>query len=82
MSAEFLSIKEFASLIKVHPNTVRRSIKKGKLNAFRVGEGCKAIYRIPLTEINRLAIMNMETVMNSLIDQKMNAIAMNKVDKL
>ena len=82
MSTDFLSIKEFAFLIKVHPNTVRRSIKKGRLNAFRVGEGCKAVYRIPLTEINRLAILNMETVMNSIIDQKMITLAENKPDKL
>lgn len=68
--ADFLSIKEFALLIKVHANTVRRSIKKGKLNAFRIGSGSKAIYRIPRAEINRLAFVNLEEMIARIIDKK------------
>ena len=67
---EFLSIKEFAVLINVHPNTVRRSIKKGVLNAFRIGKGAKAVYRIPRVEINRLAFAHLEEMIEKIIDKK------------
>lgn len=68
---DFLSIKEFACKMRLHPNTVRRSIKKGKLNALRVGVGKTAIYRIPASEMNRLALVNMEEVIEKLIEKKM-----------
>lgn len=69
-SSEFLSAKEFASLIRVHYNTVVRAIKKGRINAFRVGEGKKSSYRIPRSEIQRIALMDMEKLINQLIDLK------------
>jgi excisionase family DNA binding protein len=68
--ADFLSIKEFALLIKVHVNTVRRAIKKGRLSAFRIGTGSKAGYRIPRTEINRLAFLNLEEMIETIIEKK------------
>lgn len=70
MDEDFLSIKEYALLIRVHPNTVRRSIKNGHCKAFRTGRGCKAVYRIPRTEINRLALEHLETIIDKLIEKK------------
>lgn len=67
---DFLSIKEFAIVINVHPNTVRRSIKSGRLNAFRIGAGIKAIYRIPRSEINRLAFINLEEMIEKIVEKK------------
>lgn len=69
---DFLSIKEFAVVINVHPNTVRRSIKKGRLSAFRVGSGARATYRIPRAEINRLAFMNLEEMVQKMVDKKLD----------
>ena len=67
---DFLSIKEMATLIRVHVNTIRRGIRIGKINAFRVG-GPHSAYRIHRTEINKLAFEQLEEVINSLIDKKL-----------
>ncbi len=66
----FMSVKEFASHIGVHYNTVIRSIKKGRLNAFRVGEGKRSCYRIAKTEINRIAFCDLEKLVNEIIERK------------
>lgn len=67
---EFLSIKEFAFKLGLHPNTVRRSIKSGRLSAVRIGGGCKAVYRIPCCEINRLALHNLEIIIEKIVEKK------------
>jgi len=70
--SDFYSIKEFAQKLGVHANTVRRSIKNGHINAFRVGAGKKSIYRIPHTEIHRVALLNLEDIVKNIIDKTMN----------
>lgn len=35
---DFFSIDELAKILKVHPNTIRNNIKKGKINAKKYGE--------------------------------------------
>lgn len=35
---DFYSIEELAKILKVHPNTIRNNIKKGKINAKKYGE--------------------------------------------
>ena len=67
---EFLSIKEFAILLKVHPNTIRRAVKSGRINAFKVGYGKKAIYRIARIEINRIAIFDLEEMIERIIEKR------------
>jgi excisionase family DNA binding protein len=67
---EFLSIKEFAVLIGVHYNTVIRAIKNGRLNAFRIGIGKRACYRISRCEINRIAFMDLEELVSKIIEEK------------
>lgn len=67
---EFYSIKEFAFLLDIHPNTVRRSIKSGRINAFKVGSGKKSSYRIAKSEINRIALFDLEDMIEKIISQK------------
>jgi len=67
---DFFSVKEFACYIGVHYNTVIRSIKAGRLNAFRVGFGKKACYRIPRSEINRIAFCDLEELVSKIIEGK------------
>jgi excisionase family DNA binding protein len=67
---EFYSIEDFAALLNLHPNTIRTSIKKGRLNAFRIGVGKTAAWRISRSEINRIAEMDMEIVIEQIIEQR------------
>jgi len=69
---EFLSIKEFAILLNVHSNTIRRAVKSGRINAFKVGYGKKAIYRIARAEINRIAIFDLEEMIERIIEKRTN----------
>lgn len=67
---DFLSIKEFAAKVGVHPDTVRRAIKNGRLNGFKIGYGKRASYRIAKTEISRIALIDLETIINNIIEKR------------
>lgn len=67
---DFLTIKEFALLIRVHPNTVRRAIRKGRISAFRIGEGSHSGFRIARAEINRLSFIDLEKIVSRLVDER------------
>jgi len=68
----YYTTKEFANMISVHENTVYRLIKKGRLNAFRIGGGLKSGYRIPASEISRIALFDMEQLIEKIIEKKKN----------
>ncbi len=44
-----------AKILNVHSNTIYRGIKCGRINAFRIGVGKKAMFRISDDEIQRIA---------------------------
>lgn len=67
---DFYTIQEFADYLKIHYNTVRNGIKNGHIQAFRVGKGKKSSYRISHTEINRMALFNLEKVIDDIIEKK------------
>jgi putative molybdopterin biosynthesis protein len=50
MQKQAYSIEEAAQILDVHPDTIRRMIKRGELFATKIGKN----YRIPLSEIDRL----------------------------
>lgn len=50
----FLTVEEFAKKIKMHPTSVRRSIKSGHIFASRPSPGKRGPYRISETELERL----------------------------
>lgn len=68
---DFYSIKEFASKLHVHPNTIRKAIKIGYINALRTGNGKKSSYRIPNTEIQKLAMLQWESVVTKVAKEQM-----------
>lgn len=59
MDINFLTVEEFAKRIKMHPNTVRRAIRKGKIFAARPAVGKRAPYRISESELERLHLQSM-----------------------
>lgn len=69
MEDEFLSAKEFACLVCMHYNTIIRAIKSGRINAFRVGSGKKAAFRIARSEIGRITLMDMEDLVSIIIEK-------------
>lgn len=65
VTKDFFSIKEFASKLGVHPRTIWRAIKNGHIQAFRVGIG-KSVWRIPSSEIQRMALFDLKKVLKNL----------------
>ena len=58
----YLSVKEISKLLSVHPNTIRNAIHNGKISSIRLGEGKSSAYRIPRSEIDRLALADLKEI--------------------
>ena len=71
MDKDFYSLKEFASKIGVCEKTISRAIKKGRISCFRPGSK-KGHIRIPHSEINRLAVVDLESVVDILKNKDKN----------
>jgi excisionase family DNA binding protein len=67
---KYLSTKEFASELRVHPSTVIRGIQSGHIHAIRVGRGKKAMYRIPDTEFLRMLEFDLRNVLKKMVKEK------------
>jgi excisionase family DNA binding protein len=57
---DYLTIQEFSKILRAHPQTVRRAIKGGRIQAFRVGPGKRSHFRIPKSEVHRMAIFDLQ----------------------
>lgn len=55
----YLTVEEFASRIKMHPQSIRKSIKEGKIFASRPSMGKRGPYRIAESELERLHVQSM-----------------------
>lgn len=66
----YLSIKEFANKLRVHPQTIRKNIKKGYIQAIKTGPGKRAAYRIANSELNRIALVNLEEVIERIMEKR------------
>ena len=53
---EYISVKEYADALGIHPNTVRRAIKEGKIAAIRTGIGSRSHFRILRPESGKINI--------------------------
>jgi DNA-binding transcriptional regulator YhcF (GntR family) len=70
MNYKAYSIKDFAKIMDVHPNTIRKCIKETKIAAFRIGTGKKASWRILESEIERLLSYDLKQVIDRLVEEK------------
>lgn len=70
---DFLSIKEFANQVKAHPNTIRRSIKSGKISAANIGSGKRKTYRIAKSEMTRIALIDLQEIVDEMVEKKLKS---------
>lgn len=63
---KYYTVEEFARILKIGPQSIRRAIRSGRIQAFRVSIGKKAAYRIADTEFDRIAIMTYEETINNI----------------
>lgn len=70
VNKEFYTIAEFAKKLHVHINTIRRAVDNGRIQAVNIGSGKKRLYRIPKSEIERIALFNLETVIEKIIEKR------------
>lgn len=71
MNKDFLSIQEFAAMLGVHSNTIRRSIKSGRIDALKVGSGKRSVYRIARTEVNRMAKFDLDAIIENEVQKRL-----------
>ncbi len=70
MEKEFYSVREFALKLGVSPRTIWRAIKNGRINAFHVGSSARSSVRIAATEINRMAVVDLEKIIEDKIKER------------
>lgn len=51
---KFYTVAEFAKILRIHPNTVRKMIKTGRLHPINTGSKLKPRYKIPEDDLLRL----------------------------
>jgi len=68
---EFLTIDEFSKLLRIHRNSIRSMVYSGRLNAIRIGSGKNASYRIPRSEVQRLAVVDLDKIIDKLVEKKL-----------
>lgn len=59
MDMNFMTVEEFGERIQMHPTTIRRAIKSGKIFATRPSPGKRGPYRIAESELERLHLQSM-----------------------
>lgn len=48
---KYMTVNEVARWLSVNPQTIRRMLHANKIKSYRIGEGTKARYRIPMVNV-------------------------------
>ncbi len=67
---DFYTIPEFAKKLGIHAQTLRKAIKSGRINGFRIGDG-QSRFRIPASEVQRLALFDLKEVLKKLREEEL-----------
>ncbi len=70
MTEDYFTIDGFAEILKVHPNTIRRAIKSGRIVAFKVGK----VYRISRYEISRMAEFDLDAYIEEEVKKRLDLV--------
>jgi excisionase family DNA binding protein len=70
MKINFLTVEEFAKMLNVHPETIRRGIKSGRIHGFRVGNGKRSPFRIYESEIERISVISFNEIVSEFKKEK------------
>lgn len=71
MEKQFYSVKEFAKILSVHENTVRKAIKNKRIEFIRLGSTKKAAYRIAKSELSRMISFDLNVMIDGMVEKKM-----------
>ena len=63
---DYLTIKEVAEKLRYNDQYVRQLIRKGYIQAFKLGIGPKAQYRVLESEIERLRVVGFDRTLEAL----------------
>ncbi len=72
MDKDFYSIKEFAEKLSTSHQTIRRAIRAGRIQAFRIGSTDMSAFRIPHSEIHRMGIVDLDKLIDKKVEEKFN----------
>lgn len=68
----YLTVNEFAILLNIHRNTVLNMIKTTRISAIKLSFTRKSPFRIPVSEIHRIAEVDLQGTIKELMEKKVN----------
>ena len=69
MTEKLYTVDNLAEIFSYNPQTIRNLIRKGRIKAFKLGNGKKAPWRILQVEVERLQMIGFEEQMKELKQQ-------------
>jgi len=68
---QFLSVQQFAKRLGKHPNSIYRAIWSNRISAIRIGQSKNSTYRIPVSELERVGLIDLEEIINDMVEKKL-----------